>query len=71
MGISLREMLRDIFPANRKKLTMDIVKHVKESRRSTMSFCAADKIACSVMRLLKTNKLYNLLSLFMAKANAK
>ena len=38
--------------------------YVEESRRSTISFCAADKIACSVMRLLKTNKLYNRLSLF-------
>ena len=57
-------MLRDVFPVNRKKLALDIVKHVEESRRSTISFCAADKIACSVMRLLKTNKLYNRLSLF-------
>ena len=64
MEISVREMLRDVFPVNRWKLALIIVKHVEESRRSTISFCAADKIACSVMRLLKTNKLYNRLSLF-------
>ena len=51
MEISVREMLRDVFPINRRKLTLDIVKHVKESRPSTMSFCAADKIACSVIIL--------------------
>ena len=54
MEISVREMLRDVFPANRRK-------YVKESRRSTMSFCAPDKIVCSVMRLMK---LYSRLSLF-------
>ena len=71
MEISVREMLRDVFPVDRKKIALDIVKHVEESRRSTISFCAADKIACSVMRLLKTNKLYNRLSAYLAKAKAK
>ena len=50
MEISVREMLRDVFPANRSKLAMDIMKHVEESRLSKMSFYAADKIAYSVMR---------------------
>ena len=63
MEISVREMLRDVFPVNRKKLALDIVKHVEESRRTTMFFCAADKIVCSVMRLIKANKLSNI-SLF-------
>ena len=38
MEISVREMLRDVFPVNRRKLALDIVKHVEESRRTTMSF---------------------------------
>ena len=33
MQIFVREMLRDVFPANRRKLTLDIAQHVKESRR--------------------------------------
>ena len=60
MEISVREMLRDGFPVNRKKLALDIVKHVEESRRSTISFCAADKIVFCVMRLIKYIKILEL-----------
>ena len=38
MEISVREMLKDAFPTNRRKLALGIVDHVKESRLSTMSF---------------------------------
>ena len=43
MEISAWEMLRDVLPANRRILPLDIVKHVEESMLSTKSICAADK----------------------------
>ena len=37
MEISVREMLKDVFPTNRRKLALGIVDYVKESRLSTMN----------------------------------
>ena len=39
---------------------LGIVDHVKESRLSTMFFCAADKIAKSIMGLIKEKKVTNM-----------
>ena len=57
MEISVREMLRDVYPANRRKLTLDIVQNVKESRRlyftslKMVKKCESKALKC--MHLLK------------------
>ena len=70
MEISVREMLKDVFPRNRRKLALGIVDHVKETRLTAMSFCAADKIAKSIMRLIKVKK-FTKMSLFGKNASGK